>query len=206
MKKTGAIRRVVRKGLGALLVLLLLSFLWLVLIVGQPQETREAAADPTPLPAAGQALRADSEADLPTLAAAFPAPFISFMSGSGMVFVSGSCEDVPFRGGYARVLTQYWQTAEGSPMILQSIFPASALEIMGKRDYSFSGTAGPVLFGQPSVRMENADTIRLHAADGTGLHVITLPKPVPASLPDLTRSLQLFQAEKPSEPQTSPSV
>ena len=60
MKNTGAFGRIVRKGLGVLLAVILLAFLWLVLILGQPQAPRETLPDPTPLPAAGAALRGGS--------------------------------------------------------------------------------------------------------------------------------------------------
>ena len=195
MKNTGAFGRIVRKGLGVLLAVLLLAFLWLVLILGQPQAPRETLPDPTPLPAAGAALQAGSETDLRPLIAAFPAPVMSFMSGSGMVYVNGTSVDTPFQNGYARTVTLYWQTPDGDPLILQSIYPSAAIDLMGKKDYSFSDRIGPTLFGQPSVRMENASSVRLHVISGGGLYVLTLRKPLPDNLSDLFRSLQLFTAD-----------
>ena len=57
-------------------------------------------------------------------------------------------------GGFGRILTLYWQTEAGQPLILQSIYPARALELLGKKDYRFSGTGGPTLFGrQPPVHI-----------------------------------------------------
>ena len=66
---------------------------------------------------------------------------------------------------------------------------------MGKGDYSFSDRAGPTLSGQPSVRMENADTVRIHAVIGPALYVITAPRALSDSLSALSRSIQLFTAD-----------
>ena len=122
---------------------------------------------------------------------------MSFMSGSGMTFVSGTASDVGLTGGYGRVATLYWQTPDGDPLILQSIYPASALSLL-ETGYHFSSVAGPSLFGSDSVRMENADTVRVHAATDTGLYVVIVPKSAASGISSLSRSLQLFSV-RPSD-------
>lgn len=183
--------------LGAALTLGMLAGLYLTLVIGQPQPEAEKETAPQPALTASPAQRIAREEELRTLVAAFPAPVMSFMSGSGMVFVSGTSEDAAWQGQYGRILTLYWQTAAGEPLILQSIYPAEALALMGKGDYAFSGTAGPALFGQASVRMENGGTIRVHVqAEGQGLYVLTVPRSLWDALPDLSRSIQLFVVEE----------
>jgi hypothetical protein len=180
---------------GPIVALLVLAGASLVLANPQPdQVTQPPAPQPalTPYPD----VNASTERDLRSLIASFPAPVMSFMSGSGMVFVSGQSEAVPYGGMYGRRITLYWQTREGEPLILQSIYPAEALEIMGMGDYHFSGTAGPALFGRSSVRMEDGGNIRIHVQEeGTGLYVLTLPRQLGASLSGIARSIQLFSAE-----------
>ena len=120
---------------------------------------------------------------------------MSFMGGSGMTFVSASCADEAVNGGFGRVATLYWQTTDGEPMILQSIYPASALSLLDN-GYHFSTILGPTLFGVSSVRMENDDTVRVHAATETGLYVVTVPKSLAPKLSSLCRSLQLFRISR----------
>ena len=178
----------------------MLAGLYFTLIIGQPQPEEKEETPPQPALTASPALQTDREEGLRELVAAFPAPVMSFMSGSGMTFVSGTSADTAWKGQFGRVMTLYWQTAAGEPLILQSIYPAEALEIMGKGDYAFSSTAGPTLFGQASVRMENGETIRIHAqAEGRGLYVITVPRSLDGQLNDISRSIQLFVAEKNEE-------
>ena len=158
--------------------ILLLAFLYLTLIVGQPQAGEKESPSPQPLLTASPALNVSSENELYSLIASFPA------------------EDRPWKSGFGRIASLYWQTAEGLPLILQSIYPAEALDLMGKGDYSFSGTAGPTLFGQPSVRMENADTVRVHTVTDSGIYVLTVPRSLSGSLSVLSRSVQLFTVEQ----------
>ena len=175
--------------------ILLLSFLYLTLIVGQPQNENRADHPSQPILSSSPTLEIAQESELFTLISSFPVPVMSFMSGSGMSFVSGTSADAPFQNGYGRIATLYWQTAEGQPLILQSIYPAAALELMGKGDYIFSAADAPALFGQPSVRMENRDTVRLYTVTDSGIYVITAPRSLTGSFSVLTRSIQLFTVE-----------
>ena len=182
--------------LGSLLSVFLFAFLYLTLIVGQQQPS--GASDPAPQPrlTPGPALNVSTEAELFSLISSFPVPVMSFMSGSGIVFVSGTSADTAWQDGVSRVATLYWQTAEGQPLILQSICPAAALDLLAGGDYAFSGTAGPTLFGQSSVRMENADTVRLHTVTDTGVYALTVPRALAGSVSVLSRSIQLFTVEE----------
>ena len=66
---------------------------------------------------------------------------------------------------------------------------------MDKADYTFSATTGLPLAGLRSVRMENADTIRMHAQGPDALYVVTLPKLAAADLRTLTQMLSLYQGD-----------
>lgn len=196
MKKYAALWRILPKVLGALLSAAALMALYFTLVLAQPQGGPAEKPEPQPLLSPSPALEISAEGGLRSLAETFPAPVMSFMSGSGMVFVSGSSADAALGEGFGRVLTLYWQTPEGEPLILQSIYPAEGLELMGKGDYHFSDTAGPSLFGLSSVRMENGDTVRVHVqAAGRGLYTVTVPASLAGSLSGICRSIQLFSAE-----------
>ena len=134
------------------------------------------------------------EEELGSLISSFPIPVMSFMSGSGMRFVSATASDTAYHGGFARMATLYWQTPEGEGVILQSICPADTLDLLKDSEWHFSQIAGPTLFGIPTVRMENESMIRIHATTENGLYVFTLPASLSGSVSFLSRSLQLFTA------------
>lgn len=191
------ILQVLLKVVTALFSVALIVLIGALLVLVQPKREDTEKAEPQPLLTASPAMNIEAETDLRSLVESFPVPVLSFMSGSGMSFVSGTSADAGLEGGYGRVVSLYWQTQDGDPLILQSIYPASALSLLEK-GYHFSAVAGPTLFGVDSVRMENADTVRVHAATDTGLYVVTVPKSAASKISSLSRSLQLFSV-RPSD-------
>jgi hypothetical protein len=191
MKKSGKLLRWFLKALTALLSLALMAAVGFLLVLAQPKADDRETPVSQPLLTASPAFSISSEGELRSLVESFPVPVLSFMSGSGMVFVSGSSSDIGLQGGFGRVVTLNWQTPDGDPMMLQSIYPASALSLLNN-GYHFSPVAGPTLFGADSVRMENASAVRIHAATETGLYAVTVPRSSARNLSALSRSLQLF--------------
>ena len=191
MKRLKKILPILLKVLTGLFSVVLIAIVGMLLVLAQPGHQETKKEEPQPLLAASPSLNIEEETDLPSLIEPFPVPVLSFMSGSGMVFVSGSSYDVSLEGGFGRILALYWQTADGEPLILQSIYPASALSLLNN-GYHFSPIAGPTLFGTNSVRMEDEETVRVHAATDTGLYVVIVPKSAGSRLSSLSRSLHLF--------------
>ena len=191
--------RILLKVLFTVLSIVLILVVCFLLVLSQPRQDDRVRAEPQPLLSASPAVTIRQETDLRSLVGSFPVPVLSFMSGSGMSFVSGTSADVGLSGGFGRVITLYWQTQDAEPMILQSIYPASALSLLEEGDYHFSPVAGPTLFGAQSVRMENAETVRVHAATDTGLYTVILPKSAAAKLSSISRSLRLFTVPKEEE-------
>ena len=198
MKKKNGFLRMLLKVLAALFAVALIVLIGFLLILAQPKAEDTEKAEPQPLLAASPAQNISSESEIRSMIESFPVPVLSFMSGSGMTFVSGTAADVGLQGGFGRIVTLYWQTADGDPLILQSIYPASALSVLDN-GYHFSAVTGPTLFGVESVRMENSDTVRVHAATDTGLYTVTVPKSAASKLSSISRSLQLFSVKKDSE-------
>ena len=182
--------RILLKVISAVLTFILLAVICVLLILANPQSDKKDPAEPQPLLTATSAVSIQAETEMRKLVESFPVPVMSFMSGSGMVFVSGTSSDAAYNGGFGRIATLYWQTPDGDPLILQSIYPASAFTLLGS-GYQFSNAGGPTLFSSPSVRMETADTIRIHAATDTGLYVMVVPRSLASQISALSRSLQL---------------
>lgn len=187
------IRKTALRIIGAVIAAALLALLAASLILAKPQgeETETAAARPSQ--DASPAVSISSEADLVGLISAFPAPVMSFMSGSGMTFVSATSADLAYAGGFARIAVLYWQTAEGVPVTLRTVWPADALSLL-EDGYHFMPYAGPALFGSASVRMENDETVRLHTATDQALYVVLLPRALSSQVSTLCGSLQLYSA------------
>ena len=177
--------------LGGLVILVLLAVAAVSLILARPQEEPDTSSPAKPSAEARPAVSIMAESDLVQIVSDFPAPLMSFMSGSGMTFVSASCADAAVSGGFGRVAALYWQTPEGEPMVLQSIWPADALGLL-EGGYHFTLGQGPTLFGNPSVRMENDESVRIHVATDQALYVLLVPRSLSGKVTDLCRSLQLF--------------
>ena len=181
--------------LSALLILILLAFLYLVLIIGHPRTDDDQDIPVQPLLTASPETRASSDNELRGLIASFPVPVLSLMSGSGYTLESAVSSDFKADGGFGRILKAVWKSPEGKSVRLESIYPADSLGLIGKQDYHFSDISGPTLFGSPSVRMQNASEIRLHARTKNGLYVVTVPLDMADKLPSLCKSLQLYTAQ-----------
>ena len=191
--KPSLLRKVIRWVITSLVALLLISAFYLAVILGQPQESETAVqADMNqPLLSASPAVNIAAETQMDEIAASFPVPVLQAMSGSGLTLVSGVSCDLAYEGGFARKVQLVYQTASGQQMLVESIYPARALELMGKGDYHMGSVAGQALAGMQSVRMENSSSIRLHAQSETGLYVVTVPAMESSDLAEVTRSLQL---------------
>ena len=188
------IRKILFRLIGVLIAVAMLALLAASLIIAKPQEEEKSTASSRPSTEASPAVTAETEQELTGLIASFPAPVMSFMSGSGMTFVSASSADAAVGGGFGRIATLNWQTAEGEPVKLRSIWPADALSLL-EDGYHFMPSAGPALFGSTSVRMENDDAVRLHVATDQALYIVLLPRALSAQAGTLCRSLQLFTVE-----------
>ena len=186
------------KALGAaLLTVMLAAMFYVAVILGEPQEI-EKVVEPLqdqPLLQGSPAVTIEGEGGLGVLLSAFPVPVMHPLSGSGLRLVSGVSYDAAFEMGFGRIVTLTYTDEQGREMVVESIYPARALELMGRKDYHLAGVAGQSLAGLKSVRMENETSIRLHAQAEDALYVVTVPKMESQELIGFTRSLQLFEGD-----------
>lgn len=192
-------RRAVKGALLALLTVLLLAAFYIAVIMGNPQGDASSAItakqDQPLLPAMASPIRIREESQLGLLLAEFPAPAMAAMHSAVMTFSEGLVQDVPFEGGLGRMLTLTYRTADGASVTVASVYPARALSLIDKADYTISGTAGLPLAGLRSVRMENGSSVRMHAQGADALYIVTLPKLSASELRTLTSTLQLYQGD-----------
>ena len=188
------VRKVLLRIVGTVIAIAVMALLAASLIIAKPQDEDPAPAAARPFTNASPAVTIEDELDLSQLFAAFPAPVMSFMGGSGMTFVSATCADAAVDGGFGRVATLNWQTAEGEPVRLRSIWPAGALDLL-EGGYHFMPYTSPALFGSSSVRMENDQTVRIHAATDQALYEVLLPRALSPETGNICRALQLYASE-----------
>ena len=192
-------RRIVKAVLATLLTIVLLAAFYLAVIMGNPQEEESSAITPKMdqplLNAMSSPIMITQQSQLGALLEAFPAPVMAAMNTPAMAFQQGLCEDVPYEGGLGRKVTLTYRTAEGAPVTVVSLYPARALELVTKADYTISGTTGLPLAGLRSVRMENAASVRMHAQGTDAIYVVTLPVLSASALRTLTSTLQLYQGD-----------
>lgn len=183
-----------------LLTVILVALFYLAVILGQPEEPENAIdIDQTqPLLTASPALNIQSERQVAALAEAFPVPVLAFMEGMGPVLVSGTSYDQAYEGGFARICELRYTTDNGLEITLTTIYPARAVELLGKDGYTLTGAAAQNLTGLTAVRMENADHIRLHAQASDAIYALTLPKLTDDTITTVTRVLELVSKESAS--------
>ena len=183
-----------------LLAVILVALFYLAVILGQPEEPENAIdIDQTqPLLTASPALNIQSERQVAALAEAFPVPVLAFMEGMGPVLVSGTSYDQAYEGGFARICELRYTTDNGLEITLATIYPARAVELLGKDGYTLTGAAAQNLTGLTAVRMENADHIRLHAQASDAIYALTLPKLTDDTITTVTRVLELVSQESAS--------
>lgn len=183
-----------------LLAMILVALFYLAVILGQPEEPENAMdIDQTqPLLTASPALNIQSERQVAALAEAFPVPVLAFMEGMGPVLVSGTSYDQAYEGGFARICELRYTTDNGLEITLATIYPARAVELLGKDGYTLTGAAAQNLTGLTAVRMENADHIRLHAQASDAIYALTLPKLTDDTITTVTRVLELVSKESAS--------
>ena len=126
-----------------LLAVILVALFYLAVILGQPEEPENAIdIDQTqPLLTASPALNIQSERQVAALAEAFPVPVLAFMEGMGPVLVSGTSYDQAYEGGFARICELRYTTDNGLEITLTTIYPARAVELLGKDGYTLTGAA-----------------------------------------------------------------
>ena len=183
-----------------LLTVILVALFYLAVILGQPEEPENAIdIDQTqPLLTASPALNIQSERQVAALAEAFPVPVLAFMEGMGPVLVSGTSYDQAYEGGFARICELRYTTDNGLEITLTTIYPARAVELLGKDGYTLTGAAAQNLTGLTAVRMESADHIRLHAQASDAIYALTLPKLTDDTITTVTRVLELVSKENTS--------
>ena len=183
------VRTVLGKLGKALLLLLFLGVTYVFVALLNP-ETEE-AAPVLALVTASPAVYVEEPGDLNRVIAGFPVPVLAAGSDSVLQLSGGVSRDTAFENGFGRVLILDYLYGENE-IEVTSIYPARALELLGREDYHISTISVPLLAGWNAVRMENGSHIRLHFQTDYGLYAVRIPREAGDAVPDILRPLQLM--------------
>ncbi len=196
-KQTGRLKKMAGRIGGALLALLLAVVFYVAVVMAEPREQdRLRVQQDQPLLAASPAVTITGEHELQTLLDSFPAQVLCAPQGSGLALTGGASYDVAYEGGFARMVEMVYDLGNGQEMKVISIYPARALELLGKGDYRLSATGGASIAGILSVRMENATQVRMHMQGENALYAVVLPKGDASVLTACLRPLQLLGGDQ----------
>ncbi len=188
------LRKVLERALLGLLAAVCIGAFYLAVILAEVpagQGAPEATSAPAVTLSAEQPRQVSSPNDLNQLVEHFPAPALALKSNTPLVFAGGLVNDVAYQGSFARLVTLTYQTQSGETLTLHSIYPADAFSLLPGKGYSLKDTLTAVLAGMTAVRMENADTVRLHVQGENALYAFTAPKMAEEALSEIFRQATL---------------
>ena len=105
-------------------------------------------------------------------AAYFPAPILFMQESESVVFQAGNLYEIAYNKGIARYIDLIYQVADTGEVLLRSIYPAGAYDLLGKSGYSIEtlpGTLGKI----SAVRMVGESRMRFHAQANDALYAMT---------------------------------
>lgn len=172
-------RKVLERILLALLVVVCIGAFYLAVILAEvPADQGAPAQSPVPQVTltAEQPRQIGTLNDLKQLVEHFPSPVLALTANTELVFAGGVVNDLAYKGSFARLVTLTYQTQNGETLKLYSIYPLDAFTLLPGEGYTLQDKLTASLAGMTAVRMENADTVRLHVKGESALYAFTAPK------------------------------
>jgi hypothetical protein len=195
-KMISVLHKVLERFLLVLLVIVCIGAFYLAVILAEVPADQEAPAEsnvPQVALTAEQPRQIGSLNDLKQLAEHFPSPVLALQANTQLAFAGGLVNDLAYKGSFARLVTLTYQTQNGETLKLYSIYPLDAFTLLPGEGYSLQNTLTASLAGMTAVRMENADTIRLHVKGESALYALTAPKMEEEALGDISRQAILVK-------------
>jgi hypothetical protein len=189
-KMVPVVRKVLERSLLVLLVIVCIGAFYLAVILAEVPADQGAPAEssvPQVALTAEQPRQIGSLNDLKQLVEHFPSPVLALQANTQLAFAGGLVNDLAYKGSFARLVTLTYQTQNGETLKLYSIYPLDAFTLLPGENYSLQNTLTASLAGMTAVRMENADTLRLHVKGESALYALTSPKMEEEALSEISR-------------------
>ncbi len=190
------LRKVLERILLILLVAVCIGAFYLAVILAEVPADQGAPTESTvPQVAltAEQPRQIGSLNDLKQLVEHFPSPVLALQANTELAFAGGVVNDLAYKGSFARLVTLTYQTQNGETLKLYSIYPLDAFSLLPGEGYTLQDKLTASLAGMTAVRMENADTIRLHVKGESALYAFTAPKMEEDALSEISRQAVLVK-------------
>lgn len=199
-RKPPAKWKAIVKKIGIVLGLLLaLAFLYLFLLMGEPDDDDEILMAQSArqeeiiqLPMQGQEMA--GTVDVNDAAVSFGKAVME-LRGNVLPLEKASLYDTAYRGGYARRLTLTYQFPDGQVVTVDSIRPPGAISLLTDSGYSIRLDALYTVGGMDAVRMDSDSYIRLAAQGEDAVYVIHYPVAHEDQLTDLLRYAGLIRTD-----------
>lgn len=190
------LRKILERFLLVLLVVVCIGAFYLAVILAEvPADQGAPLESPVPQVAltGEQPRQIGTLNDLKQLVEHFPSPVLALTENTQLVFAGGMVNDLAYKGSFARLVTLTYQTQNGETLKLYSIYPLDAFSLLPGKGYSLQNTLTASLAGMTAVRMENADTVRLHVKGESALYAFTSPKMDEEQLNEISRQAVLVK-------------
>ena len=195
-KIVSVLRKVLERALFILLAVICIGAFYLAVILAEvpaDQDAPKVTAAPAVALSAEQPRQIGSLNDMHQLVEHFPAPALVLKENVQIAFAGGLVNDLAYQGSFARLVTLTYQTQSGETLTLQSIYPADAFTLLPGKGYALKNTLTAALAGMTAVRMENADTVRLHVKGESALYAFTAPKMAEEAFSEISRQAILIK-------------
>jgi len=189
-------KRVVKRAFAFLGVLLALALAYVFLLMGEPGEDDQLAAETVTqeesirVPIAASQVNGDQ--DISTLAVNFGKPVL-MANGSALTLQKATLYDTAFNGGYARRLTLVYAFADGSACTVESIRPTGAVSLLAGEQYRLDVETLYTLAGMDAVRMDSDREICLIARGTGAVYALRFPVAHAADISALVSQMALMQ-------------
>ena len=176
VRKPSLAGRILRHVGLALLLMLAVVFIYIFLLLGEPDDEAKTAVQPseTSITIPMSALDMPGESDVQKLADSFGQPVLSL--NQMLTMYKARIFDTALDGEYARCVTITYTFEDGQQLLVESIRPTKAVSLLKKQDYTLDASALYSMGGLNAARMHNDTQICVFAQSDTAVYAVTCPR------------------------------
>jgi hypothetical protein len=193
-------KHVLKRVFAVIGILLALSLAYVFLLIGEPGEDDQLAAETATqeetirVPIAASQVAGD--ADINQLAANFGEPVLA-MYGGDLSLQKATLFDTAFQGGYARRLTLVYAFSDGVLLTVESVRPTAAVSLLKGSGYRLNTDTLYSLAGMNAVRMDSDTHTSLVASGSDAAYAVLCPAAHAGEIDSIARLASLMQATTP---------
>lgn len=183
---------VVRKILFALLAVVLVIFVYLFLLLGEPDDDAQKleSAKEEKITMSISPLEVPGESDPVNLAQSFQYPVLSLYPGV-LPMERSRIYDTAYEGGFARRVTFTYTLSGGETLYVESIRPTGAATLWKNGEFTLDGSKLYAVGGVDAAWMENSESICVFGQTENAAYCVICPAAYREELPQLLRSTLL---------------